>query len=834
MKFATVDAARRSKVVPACSFDVFDTFLVRACTTPDGVFERTYELSGLAQSHPNLVETFVQHRRQAEGRARKEAKDKRNTTEVRITDIYSFFPFRLFGLDRNALNDFAVAEFRAEQDLCRANPGMLKQYTEMRQQGFRVGFISDTYWSTKQLSHLLQTCSPGLSWDFIYASCEHGHDKSGKLFAKYLSEQKVDPAQSFHIGDNETADIKGARKHGIQPRYYPQASAEFTAKLHREAAMFELMCPGQPSRLDHGARTLRRLVASSSPQKSTAFQIGLNMVGPVLAAFNSFIEARYADLAKDGRRVAIAFLGRDGFASYRVWQSSHENSDAAYLEVNRRVATVGAADTQTPLRDLLARIPFINAEAFAGMLKVMPPAVSAYFQQCPNGVAKGTDFAKALPQLINPRETAALAAGMRERLLGYLRSQIADFDNCTDLMLVDLGYSGSVQKALRRVFDRENIKIRLHGTYLLTIDDAFYDLARDDTAEGVISDLIATPHMKRALLRNIPLFEQFCSAPEGSVRDYQDGKVLHEDNLIPPEQMALTAEVQAGALAFASSARELAPSYNLQPFASNLTAARSTFATLGRLLMLPDDDELALLNSLRHDVNLGTKALQPMVDTKFVDNLIIARGLGAACVAAEPPTWLAGSFAGISPAHAYLYTLFGANRLPADVFGEAACGSLQVGLFKANGQASTETITIYRTGMGDLRIRVPLARTMGITMIVLPVAKFARSGVLHGVVTQSGETVAEASHSQDLTRIADESIVFAELERSGKQYQAHNDDGCLIIPVIPRTSEVTIYTVALTSLSHERVLAAGNAAPNNTPWSVISSQLSKGVVTAMP
>src|ERR1700761_1252118 len=151
MKVATVDAARRAKVVSACSFDVFDTFIVRACTTPDGVFERAYELSGLAATHPNVAENFVQHRIQAEARARREAEERRGTAEIRIADVYSFFPFRLYGLDREALNDLAVAEFRAELDLCRANPEILQQYQDMKREGFRVGFISDTYWSTKQL-----------------------------------------------------------------------------------------------------------------------------------------------------------------------------------------------------------------------------------------------------------------------------------------------------------------------------------------------------------------------------------------------------------------------------------------------------------------------------------------------------------------------------------------------------------------------------------------------------------------------------------------------------------------------------------------------------------
>jgi len=38
MTIATAGLERRAQIVSAWSFDVFDTFLLRACTTPDGVF----------------------------------------------------------------------------------------------------------------------------------------------------------------------------------------------------------------------------------------------------------------------------------------------------------------------------------------------------------------------------------------------------------------------------------------------------------------------------------------------------------------------------------------------------------------------------------------------------------------------------------------------------------------------------------------------------------------------------------------------------------------------------------------------------------------------------
>jgi FMN phosphatase YigB (HAD superfamily) len=805
MTIATIDAPRRTRNVAACSFDVFDTFLIRACTTPDGVFERTYELSRISEICPNISDSFVQHRIQAEARARRDAKELRGSSEVHIAEIYSLFPFRLFGLDRASLDHLVDAEYRAERELCRVNFEMLQTYLEMKRAGHRVGFISDTYWDTEQLGALLGHCSPGLAWDFLYASCDNGVSKSGTLFATYISDQGIDPATSFHIGDNETADVRGARRHGIRPRYYPQASAALAAKLQRESAVFELLCPAQPSRLDHGLRTLRRMAAAHMTERSAGFHLGSTVLGPVMTAFDAFVASRAKELAQDGRHVAIGFLGRDGFLSHHIWRGLHAEA-AAYLEVNRRVTLIGSADTMEPLCELLGKVTKIDAPAFADIVKVLPPAVAEFFATYPDGIATGAELARALPDLMDAGDIAALAAGLRRRLLNYLRSTIPDFDRCSDLVLADLGYSGSVQKALRRIFDQEGIRVRLHGVYLMTLDDAFDDLADDDTAAGLISDLVVTPHLKRMLIRNVALLEQICCSPDGSVRDYAERGPLREINPRPPEQIASAAEIQSGALAFARAAGELAERYRLAPFVSGNVTARWTTATLGRLLLLPDDDELALFSRFKHDVNLGTHALAPMLDRAFVQDQIIARGLSGACTATAPPMWLAGSFATVSPSHAYLYLLFGANRLPAGVFGEAPCGTLQVGLFTADGSSAMETVTIHHTGLADLRLRIPLSRSMAIATIALPLARFARQGLLHGVVMQSGDSVSDAAQSVDVRRIDDEALMFAGLLRDGRCYRAENDDGCLIIAVPPFDDDVAIVGIGLSSLDHDRIL----------------------------
>ncbi|MCK1740589.1 hypothetical protein IVA80_06825 [Bradyrhizobium sp. 139] len=799
MKIAMAGLEPRAQIVSAWSFDVFDTFLLRACTTADGVFERTYELSGISRTCPNVSVSFVQHRIQAEARARRTANEKRGASEVHIAEIYSYFPFRLFGLTRPDLNGLVESEFAAEIELCRANPDMLRQYLDTKRAGHRVGFISDTYWDSDRLARLLRACRPGLTWDFLYASCDHGSSKSETMFARYLSEQGIDAATSFHVGDNEKADIRGAKRHGIQPRYYPQATAQLASRFQRETALFELLCAGAPSRLDHGARTLRRMVVSRSAEKSPAFHLGLTVLGPVMAAFDGFIARRCEEVSGPDRKVALGFLGRDGFLPHRIWKNLH-GMTSAYIEVNRRVSLIASADTMRPLLDLLSKIFKIDAPTFRDIVKIMPPKVAAFFASFPNGIAPGEDLAKALPELMDAGEIVELAASLRARLLAYLRHMIPGFDNCTDLVLADLGYSGSAQKALRRIFDMEGLNIRLHGAYLLSLDDAFDDIAEEDSAEGFISDLVVTPHVKRMLIRNIALLEQICCSADGSVRDYDGDQVLREVNPRPASQIALAAEIQAGALAFAASAEDVALDFCLDPYAAPDVAARWCMATLVRLLLLPDDGELALLGELKHDVNLGTHALAPMIDADFVRNQITARGLSAACTSAAPPMWLAGSFARLSPSHAYLYTLFGANRLPADVFEERPCGPIQVGLFHANGEATLERVTVHRTGLGELRVRIPVSRAMSIAMIALPLPKFAAEGLLHGVTIQTADDVRDAAESQEVLGIAAESLVCAGIQRNGDHYRAETEDGCLLIPVAPMTQNIAIYSVAIAPL----------------------------------
>jgi FMN phosphatase YigB (HAD superfamily) len=789
------------------SFDVFDTFLYRRCATPDGVFESAFNHGPLASRFPDSVETFVQHRIQAEAKARRLMKETCDSTEVAVAEIYERFPFRLFGLDRARLPELVDAEFKAELDLCFVNPDMRLLFEELRASGVCAGFISDTYWTGERLAELLRACAPGLAWDFLYASCDHGTGKRGDLFRRYLADQEAIGGSAIHIGDNAEADVSGARRHGLRAMYYPQASPHFAGVLQREGTAHGLFPAGRVSRrLDGGLSTTRRIVAGHLPAPTPAFTLGAEVIGPVMTAFDHFVADRVEKLARSGGNLAVAFLARDGRLSFDIWCGSRSRP-AHYVEVNRRCSLVASADTTDPLADLFGKILRIDAAVVADILKYDSPHVRAFFDGHPGGIAPGETLAKALPELIGPDEIAAVAGNLRRELMVYLRRTIPGFDGLSDLVVVDLGYSGSVQKALRRALDHEGVRARLHGLYLLTVDEAFEDLAPDDTAEGFISDLAVTPHVNRMFMRNIAVLEQLCCSADGTVSGYRDGEVQREPDRRSAQQIALAGAVQAGALHFAERAAAMVETHGLRPFDSLSDAAASAAAILGRLLVLPTDDDIVLLGGLEHDVNLGTRAMVPMSDPRAVDDLSVAAALPTVCTANAPPMWMGASMAGLSPVLGYLYAQHGAGGLPGDLFADVPCGRVDIGLVLP-GETRLVPVTCLRTGFAEIRLRIPLKREWKTQALAIPIDRIASEGLIRGVTVQTGPTVNDAMRSPDIRRIPIEQLHGAGIEMIGRHFRSvAAATRHLVVPSPRFTEAVAVISLTLAPFGDARVLA---------------------------
>ena len=786
------------------SFDVFDTMLLRRCTTPAGVFEVACRLAGCDTTRPGLVESFTQHRSLAEAKARKAAVKETGSGEVTIERIYARFPRHLFGLDELSSEDLAEAEFQAELVLCVANPDILSFYQSARDAGMRTGFVSDTYWNGERLGRLLATAAPSITWDFLYASCDHGSSKSENLFRKVIVGEKLKGRRTLHVGDNPAADVEAPKRLGIETHHHRQASTYFASLLQREASTFSFVSPSvaHGQRLDGGLRSLRRCVANRLITEADAFALGATVLGPVMAAFDRFVAEEVEKLSTDGRQVAVAFIARDGFLPHCVW-TTHNRQPVGYAEINRRAAALAAVDDAAGFTPLLSGVEQIDHAAIVEMIGADSRDLRSFFARQPGGITEGEVLCDKLAALLGKDTVRNLARSMRAGLLEHMRQTIPGFDTATDLVLVDLGYRGSVQKGLRRAMKAAGIQMRLHGLYLLTKDESL-EADNGDTSRGFIDDLTILPQTKLTMLSNIAVLEQLCSAPDGSVRSYQNGKPVREPDVRDAEQIELSRQVQAGALHFTEQLDAFAAS-GLDPFAD--TGARSAWAAtlLARLLLMPTDDELLLLGNARHDVNLGTRMTVPLANPTKASDWMVAWTFSEATSMPAPPMWPAGSFNSLSPIDGFSYVLKGCGLLPREIYDDIPCGQVEVTLVDKTA-AKLAKITCRRTGNNDLRLHIPLSLQHGVEAVAIPLGQIASRGLLRGITLQQHDKLLFNRTDAEVERIAAERLHAADIRFEDDLFVAE-PDGKLIIMLPPIKAKYAIISVLLSPLTVGRPMS---------------------------
>lgn len=784
----------------AFSFDIFDTFLLRRCTAPDGVIEQAFHHAPLALRYRSSVEAYIQHRMLAEYKARSRKVDAGQPPEVTIDEIYALFPTHIYGLPGKARAALAAAEFQAELDLCLLNRDIFGLYHEARSQGLKVGFLSDTYWSSIQLRRLIANVAPGLPVDFLYASCEHGWGKAHGLFRPYLQTLGQEATRVGHMGDNMLADVMVPEKMGVKTVYYPQAPQAMVSVFQREATTIRLMQAerdGIGRRVDDGLQVMRRLaLAKLGDDAGADDRAAMGVVGPVLAAFTRLIGARLAELEAEGRQVKLLFLGRDGYLPQKFW-SQLGGGPSYYVEINRRVALVASAHTVEPLQAFFRGMPRVNAGSVADFLKVEIPAITAFFEGFIDGVTSGNTLAEALPDLISPQEVRQLSASLRDKLLAYLRAQVDGFDSCTDLILVDLGYSGTIQRAMRGLLDCASLQKGLHGVYVVSVDDNFIDFTGNDSVCSLIDDMVMPPMTKRALLRNISLFERFCAAPWGSVRSYDGGEVEREDELRSPKQMEFSDRMQVGCLSFGALYASIRRDWGIDPFAQVQNAQLWGAALLTRFLLLPTAEERRCMGGVQIDVNLGSKVIAPVMDAPYVERLMDTMPFPKVCNVPMPPMWLAGSIAEVSPFAGYAYAMAGFSLIPEDVLSDAPAGQITVVIITQEMDEITVPVGLTRTGFGDTRLRIPILKKHYTARIAVPLARIGQSGVVRSLTIQEGDSSVNALNDRQVRPLSLSGIDGMGAKLHGAYFRAVENDAHLLLTAPVSSHPLSILTLTL-------------------------------------
>ena len=185
------------------SVDLFDTLIMRRVLFSADVIELTQQR---LYERNIQIEDFCNRRMASEKKLSK-------TCAPTLTEIYRDMLSNETDIAVNP-NDLAELEWSIDLALCVPRKKLCEILGKLKESGKEIYIVSDTYYTKSQLELLLADCGISFYTD-IFASCEYGTGKTQELFLQL--KDRIDGRSCVHIGDDMTADVESAKRHGLIP-----------------------------------------------------------------------------------------------------------------------------------------------------------------------------------------------------------------------------------------------------------------------------------------------------------------------------------------------------------------------------------------------------------------------------------------------------------------------------------------------------------------------------------------------------------------------------------------------------------------------------------------
>lgn len=589
------------------SLDCFDTLLWRDSHSPIDIFHALPAINAL-------------QRQWAELRARQASIVQHLRKEVTIGEIYRQL---LPNASKEAVKAAIEAELDTEARHCFAYPPAVALMQEAKKRGLRIIIVSDTYLDADQLRNLIAR-SAGAEVaaliDRIFCSSTYGRSKSEGLYEDVLKKVKCAPEAILHIGDNLTADVGGVAPFGVNTLHLKQFTETTEQRFRLEATIGAMLEP-TPLGAITSPQPHRATIATGEPQiQDAAEALGFTVIGPVFHTFERWLQREAATLqAERGGTVHWLFLMRDGFLPMRFHQDAADGVDGHPVEISRFTSTAASLTTEAAVRRYLEFEVGGEVEKLANQL-LSPADAKVVLKQLPAKLGRTPAF---LREVYKPQRMKQILKAGREacdRLIAHVRATVDPQPGDT-LMLVDLGYNGTVQNEVEALL-RDRLKVHVAGRYLLLREHFQSGLDK----KGLLDESQCEFRTLEALSTNVAVFEQICAASQGSTIGYRDdGTPIRKSDSIKERQSGVRDRVQAGALRFQQASA--ATSVRAES-ADTLPVWRNAAATiLCRMMFLPMAHELAVLTDFEHDLNHGADNTVELFDPAVAKRGLHQRGL---------------------------------------------------------------------------------------------------------------------------------------------------------------------------------------------------------------
>lgn len=479
------------------SFDIFDTLVTRCVYEPDDIFKILNEYFS--------DEKFLEKRKLAETNARNFYQH-----DVNIDEIYEEYA-KNNNISLASANALKKAEINIEKEMLTARNDMLDLLKKLRELNKKVIIVSDMYLPKKTITEILDNCGYKGLYEELYVSNDIHKRKDDKSVWPFIKE-KYPNKKIIHLGDNDLSDVSYPKEFGIDTIKIP-SSKELLQKCSLYPSLKEFIDMRTCSDSYYLGLLFNKKLFNSpfSTLIIDDFDDFVYMFhAPVLTEFLKFVI--------DSNQDNLLFLAREGYYFIKLYDkyctinkiekkkhyyflASRKATNTASIKSDEDIFSLLKNDYNGTLKNFLAKNFHFNYENDAFTIKLPDDY---------DKVAKVVkDNLKTIKNNIK-NENSCYKKYIKELIPNYKK---------TDLNLIDLGYSGSIQYNLSKMLDKG-----LNG-YYLTNSSTVKKYSEENHLHFYFDINDNTEYQK--IYHYSLILEYFLTAPYGQLQYFkeQNGKV---------------------------------------------------------------------------------------------------------------------------------------------------------------------------------------------------------------------------------------------------------------------------------------------------------------------
>ncbi|MBQ4867831.1 hypothetical protein IHQ11_15130 [Priestia megaterium] len=523
-----------NKNIQVIAFDIFDTIIHRT-VSPDHVHriwaKSVIDYYELKMNVNELVRMKLNARRIGKLKNIRKGLDKECKYEQMTKELYK--KLKIQETYKEFHNRCIVFETDIEVQVCYIDQKFLELYSQLLYMDKKIIFISDFYLPGSALCKLLNLKGLELQEKQIYSSSDFCRTKiTGNLYTCVLDRLKVNPNHLLMIGDSKISDYQNSQLKGLHS-YHVDSS-----QYYNKYEFFE-------KEFKKNRNSLKIFLKKDwVKDRETPFS-------HVAFCMFAFVDNLYKQLHRENRK-NVFFLSREGELFKRLFDLYQEmvildekkRVNTHYLKVSRHSTLIPSIFDikKDSFAEIYKNYPDLTLETFFKNLGLAGnEAINEEFQdilvsnRLISDFKNSIEYERVIESKVFQRECTLHSRNQRELFVQYLDSFNVNYQS-DGLCIVDIGYSGTTQENIRKVFSNE---IPIYGYYM-------FSYANPETINsmnqkvGILYDKNNKKRKKDYFAYNSAVLEMISLASHGSIDEYiaEGEKVVPTYNHIESEESA--------------------------------------------------------------------------------------------------------------------------------------------------------------------------------------------------------------------------------------------------------------------------------------------------------